>query len=67
MGKTTFAQKIIRQWAKGESWLSKQRKIVLHLDFNVLENAKRTVCLEELINREALEGCYNSCFVETNT
>lgn len=52
MGKTTFAQKIIRQWAKGESWLSKQIKIVLHLDFNVLENAKRTVCLEELIRNQ---------------
>lgn len=49
MGKTTFAQKIVRKWAKGESLLSGLTKIVLWLDFNVLEDTTRTVSLEELI------------------
>lgn len=48
-GKTTFAHKIIRQWAKGESWLSNIIKVVLFLDFNLLKDAKRSVCLRELI------------------
>lgn len=48
-GKTTFAHKIIRQWAKGESWLSSIIKVVLFLDFNLLKDAERTVCLRELI------------------
>ncbi|KAL9956015.1 hypothetical protein ACROYT_G037432 [Oculina patagonica] len=49
MGKTTFAQTIVRKWAKGDSLLSGLTKIVLWLDFNVLGDTTRTVSLEELV------------------
>lgn len=49
MGKTIIAKKIVRGWAKGESSLSSTIKFVLWLDFEALEDATRTVSLEELI------------------
>ena len=57
MGKTTFVQKVVRQWAKGESRLSNRIKTVLYLDLNVLEDVRRTVCLKEVIrNHVPLEA-----------
>ena len=49
MGKTTFAQKIVRRWAKGECTILTPTKIVLWLDFTSLEDTICTVSLEELI------------------
>ena len=48
-GKTTFAQKIVRRWAKEECAILTLIKIVLWLDFATLEDTTRTVSLEELI------------------
>lgn len=48
-GKTTFAQKIVRRWAKGECSILALIKIVLWLDFTTLEGTTCTVSLEELI------------------
>ena len=49
IGKTTFAQKIVRGWAKGESSLSTLIRIVLWVDYNALEDSNGIVSLEELI------------------
>ena len=51
-GKTTFAQKIVRRWAKGECAILTLTKIVLWLDFTTLEDTTRTVSLEELISSQ---------------
>ena len=51
-GKTTFAQKIVRRWAKGECAILTLTKIVLWLDFTTLENTNCTVSLEKLISSQ---------------
>lgn len=51
-GKTTFAQKIVRRWAKGECAILTLTKIVLWLDFTTLEDTTCTVSLEELISSQ---------------
>lgn len=68
MGKTMFAQKIVRQWAKGESWLSNQVKIVFFLDFNVMDGAKPTFCLEEIVRNQFPSDFSGECvnFVKGN-
>lgn len=51
-GKTTFAQKIVRRWAKGECAILTLTKIVLWLDFTTLEDTNCTVSLEKLISSQ---------------
>ena len=68
MGKTTFARKIVRQWAKGDSWLSNQVKIVVFLDFNAMDNVKPTFCLGEIIRGQFPSDFPGECinFVKGN-